>query len=119
MSQNHPLFENYVPGVALKIHTRIQTCIHKNKNKGLLASRIPVVQKGCKTVCWTTDGSRLIAGTKDGLICVVDPHSGATMLVFQAHRSDITCLAVTPDGRKIVSGGSDGLVKIWDASAPY
>ena len=90
-----------------------------NKNKGLLASRIPVVQKGCKTVCWTTDGSRLIAGTKDGLICVVDPHSGATMLVFQAHRSDITCLAVTPDGRKIVSGGSDGLVKIWDASAPY
>jgi len=33
---------------------------------------------------------------------------------FEAHRGEVTTVAVTPDERAIVSGGEDGAIRIWD-----
>ena len=35
-----------------------------------------------------------------------------------AHRREITSVALSPDGTKIVSGSWDKTIKVWDSGAP-
>ncbi|KAI9329917.1 quinon protein alcohol dehydrogenase-like superfamily [Zopfochytrium polystomum] len=84
------------------------------------------------TVAVTPDGSRVISGGHDGLVCVWtlgelfkegdDNYvSGAgravstTLLELKGHDAPVRAVAITNDGRFVVSGGHDRHVRVWSA----
>ncbi|MBI1349447.1 hypothetical protein GC163_24540 [bacterium] len=52
----------------------------------------------------TPDWRRLIAGTRDGKITVLDTITGLELEQASVHNADVTALAVAPDGSGVLSG---------------
>ncbi len=66
-------------------------------------------------VAFTADGGAVVAGTRNGSISVIEPHSGQTLLL-RAAVGAVTALAVGASG--IISGHDDGAVVHWAAALP-
>jgi hypothetical protein len=73
---------------------------------------LPVDSFTC-AVC-ATDGSRLLAGGKNGSVQLWDLAARQPVRAFAGHRSMVTSVAFAPDGRRAVSGSEDWTVRLWD-----
>ncbi|KAF9556952.1 WD40 repeat-like protein [Agrocybe pediades] len=88
------------------------------------------------SIAFSSDGSRMYAGTQDGAVVPLDPRTGKMVgKPFKSHSYGVTLItyspngsiiasgseanrvksmAFTPDGNRLVTGGQDGVVYVWD-----
>jgi formylglycine-generating enzyme required for sulfatase activity len=71
---------------------------------------------GFFSVACTLDGSRLITGGIDGVVCVWSIPAGKQLLELKGHQGQVQGVAYTPHGELVVSGGIDKTVRLWDMS---
>lgn len=72
---------------------------------------------------FSPDGSHIVVGYADGLICVWDARTGKRVWSRYVHVADLShssfvnveSVVYSPDGKCIASGGSEGTVKMCDA----
>jgi uncharacterized protein with WD repeat len=71
-----------------------------------------------EAVAFSPTGDRIVAGSLDSRVRVLDPASGQVRLVLDGNdiQSFAESVAFSPDGKKIASGGSKGSIQIWDAN---
>ncbi|KAF8748172.1 WD40 repeat-like protein [Rhizoctonia solani] len=61
------------------------------------------------------DGHRVVCGSIDRKIVVLDRHGGTTLVgPIDAHKRPVRSVEFSPDGKRLVSGSSDKSVVIWD-----
>ncbi|MDI9403248.1 MAG: PQQ-binding-like beta-propeller repeat protein, partial [Limnohabitans sp.] len=70
----------------------------------------------CTDVAASSDGTRIFAADRDGLIVSLDARSGRVLASTRRQRTRVSCMAVTDDGARLVTGGADGTLRILDAS---
>ncbi len=62
----------------------------------------------------TSDGGRIVSGSKDRTLRVWDVESGVCLRTLEGHSGDVLSLDLTPDGRCAVSGSEDHTLRVWD-----
>jgi WD40 repeat protein len=62
---------------------------------------------------FSRDGTRLVVGHGDGLVCVCDVTTGTLLQEFVGHEQP-TRARFLPDGKRIISAGFDDTVRIWE-----
>jgi len=67
------------------------------------------------SVAFSTDGTRIVSGSRDKLVRVWDASTGRALNVLNGHISSVTSVAFSTDGTRIVSGSTDESVRVWDA----
>ncbi|KAH7333727.1 WD40-repeat-containing domain protein, partial [Rhizoctonia solani] len=65
-------------------------------------------------VAFTPDGSQLITGSSDCIVCILNLSNGELLMRFVRHPYSTVSLAVSLDGRLIAYGSGFGTVLIWD-----
>jgi WD40 repeat protein len=65
-------------------------------------------------VALTSDGRRVVSGSRDKTLCVWDLESGQLIRTLHGHTREIGTVALTVDGRWIVSGSWDNTLRLWD-----
>jgi WD40 repeat protein len=66
-----------------------------------------------RSVAFSPDGHRVLAGGLDSTLYMWDLDSRNDPRRFAGHRSAIHSVAFSPDGRYALSGGADGTVRQW------
>jgi WD40 repeat protein len=71
-----------------------------------------------QAVAWSPDGMHVAIGRYDGLILIIDAHSGKQLTRYRKHMvgevNPIYNLAWSPDGSRILSTSINGDFKIWN-----
>src|SRR5260370_7415588 len=80
------------------------------------------------SVAFSPDGTRIVAGRKDGTARLIDAQTGAVLLEVKMRpmvvntfyvSMGVLCVAFSPDGTRIVIGGTTGVgageATVWDA----
>ena len=68
------------------------------------------------SIGYSPNGTRVVAGSSDKTIRVLDAESGAAIGEHLAgHNGSVYSVAYSPDGRRIISGSYDRTIRIWDA----
>ena len=88
--------------------------------------RVPIpLPRGAKvtSLCLTPDGHSVFVGVgeRSGSSTLMLMRLGTAAVAARApnaHRGDISCIAVDSMGKFVLSGGSDGSVCVWDALLP-
>jgi len=73
-----------------------------------------------RAVAFTSDGTRLLSGSEDGVVRIWDvstPSASREVRAVSAHGSGIGTLAISPKGDSYCTGGDDHLVKIFAMGA--
>ena len=65
----------------------------------------------CTTL--TEDGTRLLAGLRDGSVNLYDLEGRRRLLIMHAHDSYVSALALSPDESMLASASGSGWVKLW------
>jgi hypothetical protein len=68
-----------------------------------------------RSVCWNSDGGRLVSGSRDETFRVWDIESGKTIIGPINTGGWLYAVCYSPDGKMIATGGND--FKIWDANS--
>ena len=68
------------------------------------------------TVSFSSEGSRLASGRRDGLIQLWDVATGQLLQTFRGHVDAISSVSFSPDGLSIASTGKDATVRLWDVA---
>ncbi|KAB5593597.1 hypothetical protein CTheo_2986 [Ceratobasidium theobromae] len=69
-----------------------------------------------RTISYSSDGSRVAFGCKNGTIGVRNAYNGSAIIgPFKGHNDIVWSVAFSPDGTRFVSGSDDRTIKIWDA----
>lgn len=58
-------------------------------------------------------GRVLASGSSDGMIRLLNVHTGQTLGTLSGHQGPVWSLAISPDGRTLVSGSGDNTIKVW------
>lgn len=69
-----------------------------------------------ESICHSTDGLHLAAGSRDGMIRIYDASSLAPLAVIESGQERVNDLAFSPDGRAVATAGQDGTLRIWDVA---
>ena len=67
-------------------------------------------------LCFTPDGSRLVAGSLDHTLSVWDMATRERAHLLTGHEGPVTSVSCSPDGRSVFSTSIDGTVALWDTS---
>jgi WD40 repeat protein len=59
------------------------------------------------------DGSLLASGGREGVIKILDLHTGKLLSALKGHNGWIYGIAFSPDGSRLLSVGADGSARIW------
>jgi small GTP-binding protein len=70
---------------------------------------------GTVGVAVTTDGRRIVSGSRDNTVRVWDAETGDCLISLMGHTGAVWRVAMSADGRRIVSGSEDNTVRVWDA----
>lgn len=65
----------------------------------------------------TLPDGRLVIGTEDGGLLIIDPQSGAIVSERRGTASALYSIAVSPCGERLATVAADGSLAIWDLSA--
>ena len=68
-------------------------------------------------VGFSPDGSRVVSGSKDGLIQIWDAAGLRPLATLRGHSGEVTSAAFSPDGRTLASASADLSVRFWDLGA--
>ncbi len=62
------------------------------------------------------DSREIVAGAKDGIVCVYDIEARTRVLALDAHDEDVNAVSFADDHSQnvLVSGSDDSFVKVWD-----
>jgi hypothetical protein len=66
-------------------------------------------------MAFSPDGSRIVSGSKDGMVELWDAETGQQLLSIRASGDEITGVAYSSDDRFVAYGSADGRVHIWSA----
>jgi len=64
-------------------------------------------------ICWSPDGKK-IATLNENTVLIRDATTGARILTYTGHTSEVDSLAWSPDGKYITSGSDDHTAQVWD-----
>jgi WD40 repeat protein len=56
----------------------------------------------------------LLAVFSEGVVAVLDAHTGKRLLELREHRAKVNCVAFSADSRRLASAGEKGEVIVWD-----
>jgi len=76
-----------------------------DKGDSLFLKTVPA---GGKDLGFSPDGKRLLIGTGDNGLSIVEPRTGREILRLDNQKGMINSLAFSPDGRFFVTGGITG-----------
>ena len=65
-------------------------------------------------ICFSPDGSRLVAGSLDHTLSVWDIATRERTHTLKGHDGPVTRVFCSPDGRSVFSTSSDGTAALWD-----
>ena len=68
-----------------------------------------------RSVALSSDGTRIVSGSKDKTVRVWDAQSGKCLRTLEGHSHQVKSVALSADGTRIVSGSWDETVRVWDA----
>ena len=74
-----------------------------------------------ESICWSSDGSKIVAGCGDHAVRLWDAASGKQLACLRGHGDVVCAVAFSPTDDCIASGGgggseTDNTVRLWDAS---
>ena len=69
-----------------------------------------------RSVALSRDGTRIVTGSDDGLVRVLEAKSGKEIERFAGHTGAVPTVATSGDGRVVISGGADRTARRFDAS---
>ncbi len=72
--------------------------------------------RGIRSVVFTSDGSRLAAGSFDGAARIIDVASGKLLAELRGHTDAINGLALSGDDRTLATGSHDQTVIVWNVA---
>jgi WD40 repeat protein len=72
------------------------------------------VNSGVNAVAFSSDGSRIVSGSRDNSVWVWDALTGEEKHVLNGHTDFVNSVAFSSDGSRIVSGSYDKSVRVWD-----
>jgi len=67
------------------------------------------------TVWWSSDGTRILTASYDGVAKVWDANTGEELLTLLGHQGEIESAVWSPLEDRIVTTSRDGTAKVWDA----
>ena len=67
-------------------------------------------KKSVLSVAFSTDGTRIVSGSKDNSVRVWDALTGAELNVLNGHMKTVSSIGFSTDGTRIVSGSEDTFV---------
>jgi WD40 repeat protein len=70
--------------------------------------------RGIRSIAFTTDGSRLVAGSYDGVARLITAADGKLLQEFRGHRDGINSVAISTDDRWLATGSLDQAVILWN-----
>jgi RNA polymerase sigma factor (sigma-70 family) len=73
-------------------------------------------QRNVTVVTFSSDGSILIAGDRDGGIRFWDRSQGTEFRRLSAHRGAVTAIALSSDRTLLASAGQDHVIRLWNAA---
>jgi WD40 repeat protein len=71
---------------------------------------------GVSSGAFSSDGTRIVSGSRDKSVRVWDVSTGKVQSVLEGHTSGVSSVAFSSDGTHIVSGSEDQSVRVWDVS---
>ncbi len=77
---------------------------------------IPDISGDAVCVAWSTDGTRLAFGMKNGTLDVREALTGRRIFQRLVHSDWVRCVHWHPDGQRLATAGRDGAVKVLDAA---
>jgi WD40 repeat protein len=80
------------------------------------------LEDSVNSVAFSPDGSKVVSGSWDGTIRLIDIESGSELAVFNGHEDNVNSLAFSPNGSTIVSGSGDygsedNTIRLWDVQS--
>ena len=67
-----------------------------------------------RTAVYSTDGSRVAAGSDDGTIAVWNAINGDRIFMLRGHSAMVTSLAFSQNGQRLASASMDHSIKLWN-----
>ena len=98
--------------LALGIERNVEVWEVKSKK---LVARLRGPERSILSLTFDRTGSRLFAGTVDGIIALWNVNSQELLMSFQAHPSYVVCLAMSPDNSTLASSSHGGELRLWEA----
>lgn len=87
--------------------------LHEKK----LKSRIPTSESGLISGLFYQQGQKIIVGSADGHVLIIDRTTESVILTLDAHESEEVYTIVALTNGEFVSGGDDGRFCIWDGKS--
>ena len=69
------------------------------------------------SVEFSPDGERIVSGSQDGEMRVLDAASGRLSLTLTRDTRSVRSVSFSADGKRIVSGSVDGTLGVWDVAS--
>jgi len=82
--------------------------LEEDRHETIMRSSAPMLP-----ATYTENGDRILLGSNDGDIVILDRYSAAELLRATAHSGAVRGLIELPGGRHVLSVGDDGTVRIW------
>jgi WD40 repeat protein len=67
-----------------------------------------------RAVAFSPDGTRVMSGSKDGMVRLSDSRTGGKLAAPEGHHDAVKFVSFSLDGTRLVSGSVDGTIQIWD-----